>query len=63
MLTRERATTHAGQTNKTGACPIARHVKIADLKDNMDVTRLDAVGDADAERLAKYLWAWTALMS
>ena len=50
---------------RVGPCvrPIARQVKIADLEDNMDVTRLDAIGDADAdaERLAKYLRAWTAL--
>lgn len=39
---------------RAGQHPIARQVKIADLEDNMDVTRLESVGEKDAERLAKY---------
>lgn len=37
--------------------PISRSVKIADLEDNLDVTRLNSVGPADAERLERYLEA------
>lgn len=35
--------------------PLARAVKLADLEDNLDVRRLEAVEAADAERLTKYL--------
>jgi (p)ppGpp synthase/HD superfamily hydrolase len=41
--------------------PIARQVKIADLEDNMDVTRLETVTEKDAERLAKYRRAYRHL--
>ncbi|WP_119841755.1 HD domain-containing protein [Salinibacter ruber] len=34
--------------------PISRWVKISDLEDNMDVTRLDSITEADARRLKKY---------
>lgn len=34
--------------------PLARAVKIADLKDNMDVTRLQQLTPRDLERIAKY---------
>lgn len=34
--------------------PLARMVKLADLKHNSDLTRLDSVKDKDKERLAKY---------
>ena len=36
----------------------AMHVKIADLKDNMDVTRLTELTEKDIERLKKYHKAW-----
>lgn len=34
--------------------PLATRVKISDLKDNMDVTRLSRITDKDIERLKKY---------
>jgi len=46
---------------RAAANPIARQVKLADLKDNMDVRRLSAIQDRDAERLRKYLKAWKRL--
>jgi (p)ppGpp synthase/HD superfamily hydrolase len=42
--------------------PEAVAIKIADLEDNMDVTRLKVVGPADADRLEKYV-ARHALLS
>jgi hypothetical protein len=42
---------------------LAAVVKRADLEDNMDVRRLAAFGDADAERMARYLAAWKRLSS
>lgn len=43
--------------------PIARRVKLADLEDNLDVRRLEAVTEADTARLAKYVRAWRYLRS
>ena len=48
---------------RAGKNPIARQVKIADLEDNMDVKRLAALTEKDANRIAKYLRAWTLLCS
>jgi (p)ppGpp synthase/HD superfamily hydrolase len=42
-----RAATHA----------LGREVKLADLADNMDVSRLDEIYDAARERLARYMLA------
>jgi len=40
---------------------LARQVKIADLKDNLDVTRLKEITPADRQRLNKYLKALSFL--
>lgn len=40
---------------------LARKVKLADLEDNMDVTRLASISDRDMERLQRYLTAWQEL--
>lgn len=47
---------------RTLANPIARRVKIADIRDNLDVTRMQEVTDRDAARLNKYLAALRLLM-
>lgn len=41
--------------------PIGRRVKLADLKDNMDITRLNELTDKDIERLKKYHKAYKIL--
>lgn len=41
--------------------PIGRKVKLADLKDNMDITRLKELTDKDIERLRKYHKAYKML--
>lgn len=41
--------------------PVARRVKLADLDDNMDVRRLTAVSQKDADRLDRYVKAWRRL--
>lgn len=46
---------------RSKANPIGRRVKIADLKDNMDITRLNELTDNDIERLKKYLQAYKML--
>ena len=41
--------------------PIAREVKLADLKDNMNIRRLSKIRDKDLERLRKYHRVWQKL--
>lgn len=41
--------------------PIGRIVKIHDLEDNMDITRLDSLTESDLKRLNKYLKAYRYL--
>lgn len=43
------------------ANPIGRRVKICDLKDNMDITRLNDLTEEDIERLKKYHKAYKIL--
>ncbi len=43
--------------------PIARAVKLADLEDNMDTTRIGELTDKDRARLAKYQKAHTWLLN
>ncbi|GGE56742.1 hypothetical protein GCM10007421_34120 [Halopseudomonas oceani] len=40
---------------------LAVKVKLADIEDNINVLRLDSVGDKDLERVAKYHKAWKKL--
>ena len=46
---------------RAGANPTARSVKIADLEDNMDMSRLPLINSADEERLERYRRALTML--
>ncbi|MCL4534637.1 MAG: GTP pyrophosphokinase [Bacteroidetes bacterium] len=41
--------------------PIARRVKLADLEDNMDLTRLTELRDEDLHRYQRYVKAWHVL--
>jgi (p)ppGpp synthase/HD superfamily hydrolase len=43
--------------------PLATKVKIADIEDNINVLRLEQVGEKDLERVAKYHKAWKTLKS
>lgn len=43
--------------------PLAIKIKIADLEDNLDVSRLNGVTEADAERLEKYKQALQMLIN
>lgn len=42
--------------------PIGHQVKIHDLEDNMDITRLQSLSEKDLERLNKYLRAYRVLI-
>ena len=41
--------------------PLASKVKIADIEDNINILRLESVGEKDFERVAKYHRAWKKL--
>lgn len=41
--------------------PLARRVKLADLEDNMDMTRLVVFDERGAERMQRYLRSWQRL--
>ncbi|MDZ7692258.1 MAG: hypothetical protein U5K69_14175 [Balneolaceae bacterium] len=40
---------------------LATKVKIADIEDNMNILRLDSIGEKDLKRVAKYHKAWNKL--
>lgn len=48
---------------RAGANPLARRVKIADLLDNMDLTRLSELSERDFSRLDRYMKALRYLES
>lgn len=49
--------------NRIKTNSLATKVKINDLRDNMDITRLNKIFQADADRLEKYLRAYHFLQS
>jgi (p)ppGpp synthase/HD superfamily hydrolase len=60
-VTKREGEGYAQFIERAGPNPVARRVKLADLEDNMDVRRLTAVTEEDAERLARYVAAWRRL--
>lgn len=46
---------YADYIERVATNPLARAVKVADLLDNLDVTRLEQVTERDAKRITKYL--------
>lgn len=57
-LTRREGEPYEDFIKRAALNPIARHVKLADLEDNLDVKRLDHVDTAAAQRLDRYVKAW-----
>lgn len=62
-LTRRPGEDYADFINRCAADPIARVVKLADLKDNQDISRIKNPTESDAERVRKYVRASMILMS
>lgn len=60
-LTRREGETYEAFVERAGGNALARRVKLADLEDNMDVRRFDALGDKEVARLRRYHTAWRAL--
>ena len=55
LLTHDDGEEYAAYVESVAANPLARAVKVADLRDNLDVTRLPEVTEKDAKRIAKYV--------
>ena len=53
-LTRREGETYDGFIERAGTNPVARRVKLADLEDNLDLSRLAKLGSGDLERLERY---------
>jgi guanosine-3',5'-bis(diphosphate) 3'-pyrophosphohydrolase len=62
-LTRRKGEDYMDFVRRAGADPVARRVKLADLADNMDLSRLPNPGEADNVRLEKYRRARTLLLA
>jgi (p)ppGpp synthase/HD superfamily hydrolase len=60
-LTKREGEDYFAFVDRAGRDPVARTVKIADIRDNMDVSRIASVTDRDRERLEKYRQALVRL--
>lgn len=60
-VTRKGGETYAAFIERAAKNPLGREVKIADLSDNMDITRLNDLTEKDAHRLRKYLHSFRYL--
>lgn len=60
-LTRREDESYQAFVERSGQDPLARRVKLADLEDNMNVTRLNSLTEPDQARLARYHRAWVKL--
>ncbi|MBI2569449.1 MAG: GTP pyrophosphokinase [Candidatus Schekmanbacteria bacterium] len=60
-LTRRDGESYEDFVERVAANPLAREVKLADLADNLDVRRIEAVTDRDLQRLERYHRAWKRL--
>ena len=61
LLTRKENQDYFDYINKISESSWATKIKLADLKDNMDITSLSDLGNKDFERLQKYLKAYNIL--
>lgn len=53
-LTRREGESYDDFIDRVSANPLAARIKVRDLQDNLDVSRLPSLGDKDARRVAKY---------
>ena len=60
-LTKREGEGYFAFVDRAGRDPVAREVKIADIRDNMEVSRIASVTDRDSERLEKYRQALVRL--
>ncbi|MDH2272954.1 hypothetical protein [Moraxella porci] len=62
-ITKRRGEKYEKYIARVKANPLAREVKIADLKHNLDLSRLTKITDKDIERAKKYKMALEFLES
>ena len=60
-LTRKEEETYEDYVGRCSLNPLARRVKLHDLEDNMDLSRLSRVTEKDLERLNRYVRAFSFL--
>jgi (p)ppGpp synthase/HD superfamily hydrolase len=60
-LTRRQGESYTAFIERIKENAIARRVKLADLEDNMDITRISILTEKDVKRLKKYHHAWKKL--
>lgn len=63
MMTHEKSVPYLEYVQKLKSNPLAKKVKLADLKHNSDLSRLDSVTEKDLERVEKYKKAIALLES
>lgn len=61
-VTRNSGETYEAFIERCALDPVGRAVKLRDLEDNMDITRLPSIGEKDLPRLNRYLRAYRLLM-
>jgi (p)ppGpp synthase/HD superfamily hydrolase len=61
LLTHRKEVPYDDYIERIAGSSLAKTVKLADLKHNMDMTRVKAFGPDDAARLEKYHRAWRRL--
>lgn len=60
-ISRNEDETYEEFVKRTGLNPLGRAVKLHDLEDNMDISRLEQVTEKDLDRLNKYIKAYRYL--
>ena len=60
-LTHRERETYQAFVARAASHPTARKIKLADLEDNMDIRRLNDLGDKQVQRLREYHRAWRDL--
>jgi (p)ppGpp synthase/HD superfamily hydrolase len=61
LLTHRKEVPYEDYVEKIAGNPLARTVKLADLRHNMDLTRVTSLGPSDSARFEKYHRAWVRL--
>lgn len=62
ILTRQKDEPYRAYIRRVAVVEAARRIKVCDLEDNMDITRLHILKDSDFGLLRRYLTAWNFLM-
>ena len=62
LLTYDQSIPYFDYVKKLATNPIAKQIKLADLKHNSDISRLDAINDNTVQRIYKYKQAIKILM-